>query len=105
MEITQAQFTIGGLITIASLLGTLLTIYRLGVRPVLDRAHREALETSTWRLGIDHKIESVSGRLNRHERRDDRILDLLDNIQKSMAEVTNRLVAVETELKHQGIGR
>ena len=99
MEITQLHFTLGGLGAVLTLVGTMLTIYRMGIRPTLDRADNERLKTALWRNDVDNQMRTFDLRFKEYREQDSALLEQGRALQVLMHEILQRLTVLETQQK------
>ncbi len=74
----------------AALIGTLL--FRVKQRD------KDRDEVTRWRTNVDRDVKEINTRLERHEKRDDRVFNRLDAIVAELKGVSERLVRIESRM-------
>ena len=74
----------------AALIGTLL--FRVKQRD------KDRDEVTRWRTNVDRDVAAINERLDRHEKRDDRVFNRLDAIVEELKGVSERLVRIESRM-------
>ncbi len=100
MDGWQILIAIGGpLAAMASCAGM---AWRTWVVP-MRRAHeldvKAREEIAIWRALVDRKFEAIDERMDRHERRDDRMFAALDRINEQLQDIARAVATIKGQLK------
>ncbi len=100
MDGWQILIAIGG--PLAALVSFAGMAWRTWVVP-MRRAHeldvKAREEIAIWRALVDRRFEAIDARLDRHEKRDDRMFAALDRINGQLQDILERLSNIEGRLK------
>ena len=103
MEITQLSMTLGGAGVLLTLIGTILTIYRMGIRPSIDRADRERMDSAIWRNDVNNRMSTFDRRFKEYREQDSALLEQGRALQVMLHEVLQRLTILETQRKMERV--
>ena len=69
-------------------------------RAVEQKARETEREDITrWRTNVERDIQDTAARLDRHEKRDDRIFNTLDEIKREIVLMRERIVSLESTIR------